>query len=201
MAALARKIGHGRYFDPRFQANVVKVLPGEHAFSQDPDEMLVTVLGSCVAACIRDRTLGIGGMNHFMLPESQDGLWGKASASMRYGNYAMERLINDILARGGRRDRLEIKLFGGCQVLVANSQIGPKNATFVEGYLREEGLPIASSFLRRPHPLRVHYFPVTGKAFVLELDNEEQTTVAQHEEGYRRALRTKPVPETDVELF
>ena len=92
--------GPRRYRDPDFDATVVKVLPGEHYVTDAPDEMVVTVLGSCVAACIRDPAIGFGGMNHFMLPESSDGTWGASSSSMRYGNFAMEVLINEILEIG-----------------------------------------------------------------------------------------------------
>lgn len=110
-----------RYRDPRFDTTAVKVFPGEH-YVTSADEMLVTVLGSCVAACIRDPAVAVGGMNHFMLPEAGTGAlasadrsnsdWCDPSFAMRYGNVAMEQLINDILARGGRRQRLEIKVFG-----------------------------------------------------------------------------------------
>src|SRR5262249_28254371 len=100
--------GPRRYRDPMFGEEAIKVFPGEHYVSDRSDEMLVTILGSCVAACIRDPRAGVGGMNHFMLPESGSGGsgWDSASSSMRYGNVAMERLINDVLARGGMRKRL-----------------------------------------------------------------------------------------------
>ena len=113
--------------------------------------MLVTVLGSCVSACIRDPVAAVGGMNHFMLPESGGSDWGAASSGMRYGNVAMERLINDILVRGGLRQRLEIKVFGGGNVMKGTSDIGHRNASFVETYLAAESLPIAAADLRGSH--------------------------------------------------
>ena len=192
--------GVRRFRDPRYNAMVVKVLPGEHYVTNVPDEMLVTVLGSCVAACIRDPVIGLGGMNHFMLPESSDGQWGGASASMRYGNFAMEELINDILKRGGRRERLEIKVFGGGNVLVSQTEVGSNNADFVEAYLREEKLPIAAKDLRGPHPRRVHYFAVTGKAMVLDLKRRDDEKVVEVEKIYRDRIRQQNVG-GDVDLF
>lgn len=192
--------GVRRYRDPRFNALVVKVLPGEHYVTNVPDEMLVTVLGSCVAACIRDPAIGLGGMNHFMLPESADGQWGGASASMRYGNFAMEQLINDILKRGGRRERLEIKVFGGGNVLVSQTDVGSRNADFVEAYLREERLSIVAKDLRGIHPRRVHYFPVTGKAMVLDLKRRDDAKVVEVEKIYRERIRQQDVA-GEVDLF
>ena len=148
-----------RYRDPRFDAVAVKVFPGDHYVTADAGEMLVTILGSCVTACIRDPLAGVGGMNHFMLPESAGSGWDTASASMRYGNVVMERLINDILKRGGARERLEIKVFGGGNVMNGTTNIGHRNAEFVEEYLAAEGLPIAAHHLRGNLPRRVHYFP------------------------------------------
>jgi chemotaxis protein CheD len=192
--------GTRRYRDPRFDAIAVKVFPGEHYVTADPDEMLVTVLGSCVAACIRDPFAGVGGMNHFMLPEGTDGDWGGASTSMRYGNVAMERLINDILRRGGMRHRLEIKVFGGGNVLAGTSNIGHGNADFVEAYLAGENLPVAASHLRGSLPRRVHYFPVTGRVMMMELRRAQDQAVVHHEAAYKSLLQVEPVVGS-AELF
>jgi chemotaxis protein CheD len=189
-----------RYFDAHFNATAVKVLPGDHYVTDSPDEMIVTVLGSCVAACIRDTLIGVGGMNHFMLPESADGGWGTASASMRYGNFAMEQLINDILKAGGARNRLEVKVFGGGNVLVSSAGIGHRNADFVEEYLRNEGLAIAASDLRGLLPRRVHYFPHTGRVMMLALKRQEDLAVLGHEQIYKSRLGAAPVS-GDAELF
>ena len=189
-----------RYHDPTFGATAVKVLPGEHYITSDPHEMLITVLGSCVSACIRDPVAGVGGMNHFMLPESPDGGWGRASASLRYGNFAMEALINDILSHGGRRDRLEVKVFGGGNVLAAGTKIGDRNAEFVEAYLAAEGLRIVASHLRGVHARRVHYFPLSGKVLLRELKQTEEKAIAGKESRYRSTLAAEPVAGS-VELF
>jgi len=198
--ALARDRAVRRYRDPRFEAMVVKVFPGEHYVSDSPEEMLVTILGSCVAACIRDPMIGIGGMNHFMLPESDDGQWGRASARLRYGNFAMEQLINDILKQDGRRERLEVKVFGGANVLANGGCIGHQNAEFVEAYLKTERLPITAAHLFGVYPRRVHYFPVTGKVKMLELRRRTDLADLETEAWYQRSLRTTEAAGS-VELF
>ena len=179
------------------QASTIKINPGGHYVTRDQNEMIVTVLGSCVSACIRDTYAGVGGMNHFMLPESDDGAWGAASSSLRYGNFAMERLINDILCRGGHRSRLEVKVFGGARL--NGAQVGPLNADFVEAYLREEGLPIAAGHLRGEHARRIHYFPHTGQVKLLELPRIE-ASLATVELGYGASLRNQPSAGS-MELF
>jgi len=193
--------GSRRYRDPRFDAIAVKVFPGEHFVTENPDEMLVTILGSCVTACIRDPLSGVGGMNHFMLPEAMGGGWDTASGSMRYGNVAMERLINDILARGGIRQRLEIKVFGGGNVMKgATSNIGHRNADFVETYLGAENLPIAAHHLRGSLPRRVHYFPSTGRVMLLELQRTEEEAVVRSEGLYKSKILIEPIAGS-AELF
>lgn len=189
-----------RYRDARFDAIAVKVFPGEHYVTDDHEEMLVTILGSCVTACIRDPLTGVGGMNHFMLPEAAGGGWDTLSASMRYGNVAMERLINDILARGGSRQRLEIKVFGGGNVMNGTTNIGHRNAEFVERYLSDENLPIAAHHLRGNLPRRVHYFPATGKVMLLELQRTEQEAVVRSEVSYKSKLQSESVAGS-AELF
>lgn len=181
------------------QTTTVKINPGGHYVTRDKNEMIVTVLGSCIAACIRDPIAQVGGMNHFMLPESDNGTWGAASASLRYGNFAMERLINDILCRGGHRSRLEIKVFGGARIIGNTALIGQQNADFVEAYLKDEGLPIAAAHLRGSHARRVHYFPLTGQVRMLEMPRIE-TGLANLEQGYGVSLRSEAVAGS-IELF
>lgn len=155
--------------DPRHGRLVIKLGPGDHAVSACPDTLLLTVLGSCVAACIRDPAAGVGGMNHFMLPESPDGRWGRASFSLRYGNFAMARLIGDILRQGGQRRRLEVKLFGAGRIGPDTSGIGERNACYIEHYLKTEGLAPLVSELRGLRARRIAYMPVSGRAFMSEL--------------------------------
>jgi chemotaxis protein CheD len=188
-----------RYRDPGFNAIAVKVFPGEH-YVTETDEMLVTVLGSCVSACIRDPVACLGGMNHFMLPDSCGNGWDKISPSMRYGNVAMERLINDILAQGGMRQRLEVKVFGGGNVMTGTSDIGHRNAEFVETYLAAEGLAIAAAHLRGRLPRRIHYFPLTGKVMLRELRRSSDLAIVEVEARYQSKLRSDPVAGS-AELF
>ena len=188
-----------RYQPRPGQDTTIRINPGGHYVSLGFDELLVTVLGSCVAACIRDPLAQVGGMNHFMLPESDDGVWGTASASLRFGNFAMERLINDILCRGGRRNSLEIKVFGGARMSGDGDGVGPRNADFVETYLREEGLRVAAADLRGAHARRVHYYPLTGRVRMLELPYDEPHVV-RVESTYGARIRNEPVAGS-IELF
>jgi chemotaxis protein CheD len=187
-----------RHLGPNGQETRIRINPGGH-YVTDGDEMLVTVLGSCVAACIRDPVAGFGGMNHFMLPQSDNGAWGIASASLRFGNFAMERLINDILSHGGVRQNLEIKVFGGASIIGNGAQIGLRNADFVETYLREERLPIAAADLRGAHARRIHYYPHSGLVRMLEMSRAEPS-VAKFELNYVAKLGTEPVSGS-IELF
>lgn len=190
-----------RYWDPKFQAYACKVLPGEHYVTSNPDDMLVTVLGSCVAACIRDPETGFGGMNHFMLPASETGDWGATTGvAMRYGNHAMETLINTIMARGCPRGRLEIKLFGGGNVTDGTQLIGQKNANFALQYLANEGFEPAAADLGGTHPRRIHYFPATGRVKRLLLRRSSDRAVVAEERRYEARITAKPVA-GEIELF
>lgn len=189
-----------KYFDPKFDATAVRILPGEHYVATDPKEMLVTVLGSCVAACIRDPLTGIGGMNHFMLPESATGNWGKDSAALRYGNHAMEVLINDLLKLGANKNELEIKVFGGASVSSGTSTVGDQNCAFIRKFLIVESLACSVFDLGGVAPRRIHYFPETGKVKRLLLRRSGDWSIEQEEKKYRGEISAK-APQGDVELF
>lgn len=139
----------------------VHVGQGEHHVTSDPDVLLTTILGSCVALCLRDTRMGIGGMNHFLLPE---GAGAGTDAGRRYGAYAMELLINDILKMGARRESLEAKLFGGGRMFNALRDVGASNADFAEKFMRDEGIPVVGGSLRGSGGRRVQYWPATGRA-------------------------------------
>lgn len=187
------------YFDPKFNAQALKVLPGEYLVTGN-DVMLVTVLGSCVSACIRDPLLQVGGMNHFMLPDGEGG--GAATESARYGSFAMEVLINELLKRGAARNRLETKVFGGGAVLpgFTVNNVGTRNSQFVMDYLAAEGLPVAAQDLMDVCPRRVHYWPKTGRVLVKRLPSANEPDVIASETLYRSRLRASPTVGT-VELF
>lgn len=187
------------YYDRNFNSDAMKILPGEY-FVADQNMMLVTVLGSCVAACIRDTELGIGGMNHFMLPD--EGGREVVSSSARYGTYAMEVLINHLLKLGGRRNRLEAKVFGGGAVLesLATSNVGVKNAEFVLDYLRTEKIPVLAKDLLDSYPRKVYYFPCSGRVLVKKLHQVHNDVLINREKEYKARLTSAKV-EGDVELF
>ena len=193
-----------RYWDRQNHTFAAKLLPGEYYVTTE-QEMITTVLGSCIAACIRDKVFGVGGMNHFMLPEHSDnhrGAWEhtKANAATRFGTYAMEHLVNDILKQGGRRENLEVKLFGGGQVLRISSNIGGKNAAFAESYVRAEGLNLAAIDVEGPWPRKVNYYPKTGKVMLKKLAAMHNDTIVRREEQYMHSIEEQPM-ETDIDLF
>jgi chemotaxis protein CheD len=188
-----------RYFDSKLKKTVVRVLQGDFYVSSDPREVLTTILGSCIAVCMRDPVIGCGGMNHFVLPSSSRDLDSLPSAQLRYGSYSIERMTNAILSRGGRRDRLEIKVFGGANVL-GRSNVGHENADFVEAYLRKEEMAVAAQHLRGSSPRRVRYNPTSGQAFMAEALASLTAQIAARE----AQLRDKTVATNDqnsVELF
>lgn len=187
------------YHDRNFDTQAAKILPGEY-FVTPSDMLLVTVLGSCVAACIRDHENGIGGMNHFMLPD--EGGREVVSNSARYGTYAMEVLINHLLKSGARRSRLEAKVFGGGAVLesLSSSNVGARNAEFVLNYLQTEKIPIVAKDLLDSYPRKVYFFPQTGRVLVRKLHRVHNDTLFNREKEYRARIARSKV-EGDVELF
>ena len=188
------------YYDRTFDCDAAKILPGEYYFT-GKDMLIVTVLGSCVAACIRDRVSGLGGMNHFMLPDGGDGE-NPISASMRYGTYAMEVLINQLLKAGARRENMEAKVFGGGAVLRGFTAInvGERNAEFVLKYLRAEKMRITAEDLNDIYPRKVYFFPRTGKVLVKKLMQVHNDTLVKREQDYASRLKSNTVG-GEVELF
>lgn len=167
------------FFDHHFQHNVVKVLPGEY-FVAHENLIIMTVLGSCIAACLWDSRARLGGMNHFMLPEG-----GSAELSGRYGSYAMELLINEMQKHGARRETMQAKIFGGAQVMhtFTTMNVGERNTQFVINYLRTEHIPIVSDDVLDICPRKVVFFPVTGKAMVKRLAHTHPDILAQEKRG------------------
>jgi chemotaxis protein CheD len=193
-----------RYWDRENHCFAAKLLPGEY-YVTSTRERIATVLGSCVSACVRDRRLGIGGMNHFMLPLDESlgaSAWGAAaSAATRYGNVAMERLINDILKSGGRRESLEVKLVGGGKVLGEMAiDIGARNIEFVRKYVAAEGFGIAGEDLGGLFPRKVQYAPESGRLRVKKLHTVPTNTLFERERHYLEVLDSDPVG-NDIELF
>lgn len=188
------------YFDPKIGARAISVLPGRHAVTAEPDLAVTTLLGSCVAACIRDVEAGVGGLNHFLLPGEDRG--DGAARSTRYGVHAMEVLINDILKRGGRKSALEAKIFGGANVIDTSTRdtVGLRNAEFVRQYLATEGIRIAAADTGGERARRVFFFPATGRASVLRLAPSESAGASRAEARLRQAAARAPRA-GGVELF
>ena len=186
------------YFDPKINAWAISVLPGHHKVIDTPDTAVSTLLGSCVAACIRDVKKGVGGLNHFLLPGSD----GDGSGSARYGVNAMEVLINDILRRGSAKSDLEAKIFGGANVIdtAAKETVGSRNGRFVEEYLRSEGIRVAARDLGGDRARRVFFFPASGRASVLRLPPSASSKMRQEEKQLARQAQTAPKA-GGVELF
>lgn len=189
-----------RFFDPTHAAWMVKVFPGEFYVTREPDEILVTVLGSCVSACIRDPAVGVGGMNHFMLAKGRSGSWGDDQQSTRFGNFAMEKLINELIKAGCARERMEIKVFGGGNVIDASTAVGTDNAEFVMRYLEAEGLRCAAEDLGGGHPRRIHYYPTSGRVVRRLLGTGETYAITREEREYADRLRSRQ-PAGEIHLF
>jgi chemotaxis protein CheD len=192
-----------RAWDAELGVPVAKLLPGEYYVTRH-DEAIFTVLGSCVSACVRERKLGIGGMNHFMLPLDKSGgtgAWAEniATSATRYGNIAMEHLINDIMQLGGQRSNLEFKVIGGGKVLDIDLDVGARNAQFVRDYLKTEGFLITAEDLGDSFARKLFYSPATGKVRVKRLVSTVNRLVFARE---REAASTPAQAEFGpVELF
>lgn len=190
-----------RYFDRNFNMDAVKILPGEY-FATSENTMIVTVLGSCVSACIRDPIARIAGMNHFLLPASADEV-NFASESARYGVFAMEILINHMLKLGAQRNRLEAKIFGGGNVLkgFTTTSVGEKNAAFVKDYLSAEKIRVTATDLLGEFPRKLYQFPDTGEVKVRKLKTMHNTTIIDRESEYKVKIKQAANRGGDVDLF
>lgn len=147
------------------------LVQGDHGIGSDPDEVLATVLGSCIAACLRDPVAGIGGMNHFLLPDGND----TGPGAVKYGLHAMELLINSLIRAGASRSRLQGKLFGGARMLRGLPDIGNANARFATGFLQREGIADLGGSLGGDRGRKIRYWPASGRVQLQFLDPAEVT--------------------------
>lgn len=197
--AQPRKPGEASFFyaDHQLQYDAVKVLPGEYFVSSD-DLAIQTVLGSCIAACIWDGKVRAGGMNHFMLPDGEGG-----DGSGRYGSYAMELLINEMLKMGARRETMQAKVFGGGAVMAGftTMNVGERNTKFVLDYLATERIPVISQDVMDIHPRKVCFFPVTGKALVKRLAHAHPEALVVEERKGNAATVAKSTAGGSIDLF
>ena len=183
------------FYDAHFACDAAKVLPGEY-FVHDEDILIMTTLGSCIAACLWDRNARIGGMNHFLLPEG-DGDTG------RYGSFAMELLINEMMKRGASRGGLEAKVFGGGQIMsgLNSMQVGERNTAFVLEYLKAEHIPVVSRDVLGVHPRKVCFLPASGKAMVKRLGSMNAEALAAQERSAARQPTPQAASAGSVDLF
>lgn len=191
--------GPNRYYDQVNENIVVKVLSGDCVVSETTGELMMTILGSCIACCMYDPVLKIGGMNHFLVP----GDINSTTESGRFGANAMEMLINKLIKKGALKSRLEVKVFGGANLLDNSQQIGIKNITFVKDFLRREGMKIVGEDVGGNTPRRLHFYPDTGKAMLRKLQRQDDMKIIQEEKEYINKVKStieKP-KDDDVTLF
>ena len=174
----------------------VHVIQGEFQVTSDPNVVLTTILGSCVAACVRDPLAQVGGMNHFLLPGVDTGGRGEPDA-MRYGVYSMELLLNALYRYGAKRERLEVKLFGGARMIDGLTDVGNQNATFAERFLRSEGIQVLGGSLRGEHGRRLQYWPVSGRVRQMAVASDKSVFETER----RQPKPAAPAQSGAVELF
>lgn len=193
-----------RFWDGQRQTYMVKVKPGEY-YVAITDEPIITTLGSCIAVCVREKRFGIGGMNHFMLPKTYSDLTVREldSGSARYGNFAMEHLINTLFSHGARRQDLEFKVFGGAAVLESDTRIGQSNIDFVRRYMAKEGYQVVSEDLGGEVARKLMYYPLSGRAMLKHMGTERSVInhVIKEEESHLKSLSNPAKVTGDIELF
>jgi chemotaxis protein CheD len=202
-AKLATGAKSARYLDKGADKWVVKVKPGGQHVSCKEKEVIATVLGSCVAACIWDPVVELGGMNHFMLPYDEDGLWSGASRALRYGNHAMDALINEMLAGGAVKRRMQVKFFGGANVMATAAKmggVGDDNCRFAQEYAVAEKLNVVSTDLGGSRGRRIMFDPVTGKAWRRLIKSTALDEITTQEVSMHKAPPLRK-PSENIELF
>ncbi len=191
-----------RYVDKQHGVIAAKILPGEYYVTKH-DEMITTVLGSCISVCIYEQSIGMGGMNHFMLPssnsmsDSEDLL----SDSFRYGDVAMERMINDLLRNGADKRKIKFKAFGGGQIIKQMTSVGERNIRFLRKFMMLEGYKLDAQDLGGIHPRKVNFFPQEGRVLVKKLQHMHNDTIAARETKYKSELDTPVDSFGDIDLF
>lgn len=187
------------HWDSKRDTWIAKILPGEVYYTSG-NEMITTVLGSCVSICMRDSENGVGGMNHFMLPDSgQSGA--DAQNTARYGMHAMELLINGIMKLGGVKERLEVKLFGGGKIISKMTDIGERNIQFSRRFVVTEGFKLLRSDTGGPWPRKIIYHPASGKVFVKRMEALNRQNIIAKESNYESSIKSASEKNDDIELF
>ncbi len=188
--------------DGRFPHKVAQVLPGQYFASKDP-MIIYTILGSCISACVNDPVAKVGGINHFMLakPQKKGGRKDSWGESARYGNYAMELLLNEIMKLGGIKKRMEVKIFGGAKLYESSQNVGQGNAEWVLNYLETEGFNIVKRDVGDIYPRKIYYYTETGRILMKKIMRMRNKTILVREEEYKKSLIEKKERDDDVILF
>ncbi len=193
-----------RFWDYKNQSVSAKILPGEYYVTTN-NEIISTVLGSCVSACVRDIKHGIGAMNHFLLPLHKGEEWSEKfnidSLATRYGNFAMEHMINDVLKYGGLKKHLEFKVFGGSRVISNMGDVGKSNIHFVLNYLTVEGFKVMAQDVGGINPRKVLYYPQTGKVRVKKIKDLHNDTIVKRESDYMHHIDKEELIDGEIEMF
>jgi len=188
----------------QFEQEVVTIHPGEY-FATQADTIISTVLGSCIAVSLHDPARSMGGLNHFMLPGElgREGLIRDPNA--KYGMYAMELLVNELLKMGSKKKDLKAKVFGGGAVLRfsdgGTTRIPQSNIDFAFEYLKEEGIPILASDVGGREPRKIFMFPRSGKVLLKRIVPSQASLVEKEEERYLQVVREKEAEGGEVTLF
>jgi chemotaxis protein CheD len=183
--------------------NIINVLPGKHYVTTNPNEVVHTLLGSCISACMRDPASGVGGLNHFLLPAPKvEGNYGTKDQAMRYGDYAMEMLVGSIIRAGGNRNNLEVKVFGGANMydLSAKKTVGQSNIQFVLDFISEEGLTFLAEDIGGTQARKIYFHPSTGKVKVQRIQSQKVDELKTHETSYTNKIN-KDSDIGTIELF
>lgn len=193
-----------RYWDFKHRSIAAKILPGEYYVSAQ-QEIIATVLGSCVSACVRDSERGLGAMNHFLLPLHNGEAWSEKltlnNQATRYGNFAMEHMINDLLKFGGRKENLEFKVFGGSRIINNMGDIGNSNIRFVLNYLKMEGFSVSAQDVGGTNPRKVLFYPMTGKVRVKKIKDLHNDTIVHRETEFMHNLEKPEAVTGEIEMF
>lgn len=192
-----------RYVDKALGQVTAKILPGEYYVTRN-EEVITTVLGSCISVCIYEQKTGLGGMNHFMLPQSSGNMndvEDLMSDSFRYGDVAMEIMINDLLRNGADKEQIVFKAFGGGQIIKQMTSVGERNIKFLHKFMVMEGYKLAAADLGGPHPRKVNFFPKTGKVMVKKLQHMHNDTIAIRETQYRSRIDKPKIQSGEIDLF
>lgn len=193
------KDGRELYYDSYFGLHAAKIGPGE-LYASKRNILIVTVLGSCVSACLMDPVAHIGGMNHFMLPD-REGASSLLSEPARYGAHAMEMLINNLLSMGARRERLEAKVFGAGRVMQGMSDVGARNVEFALEYLERERIPVKARDVGGTNARKVYLFVESGRVLVKDIHQLRNDTVLKRERAYAVEIDRKRIAGGGIELF